>query len=38
MEYLIIFLIGLALGIVIDRKQSAHVQKVIDFFSKWTGQ
>ena len=38
MEYLILFLIGLVVGIVVDRKQSAHVQKVIDFFSKWTGQ
>ena len=38
MEYLIIFLIGLVVGIVVDRKQSAHVQKIIDFFSKWTGQ
>jgi len=38
MEYLIIFLIGLSVGIIVDRKQSAHVQKVIDFFNKWTGK
>lgn len=38
MEYLIIFLIGLAVGIIVDRKQSTHVQKVIDFFNKWTGK
>jgi uncharacterized membrane protein len=35
MEYLIIFLIGVAVGIVLDRKQTSKVQKVIDFFNKW---
>jgi uncharacterized membrane protein len=35
MEYLIIFLIGVAVGIVIDRKQSEKVQKVINFVNLW---
>lgn len=35
MEYLIIFLVGVVVGIVVDKKHSDKIQRTLDFFNKW---